>query len=219
MKKTTHHRRLLSLVGQRPLETLPKHHQSSVRRKYVYPSREEENHCGTHQNTIKFEEARVFAGIDANFFAPLHITSRPFPKQNSLIFFYRAWCHKRKKAIKMMQARQAILRQHRQCLQLLTRVGMPTSHQPAQLCFRHFAAEAMSASKAPCSENYVKEAIKRMMLERDVEDEKTPKKPIGDQELERRFQLFQVSFGDFQILTYGDLHRSHVAICRGLSSA
>ena len=101
----------------------------------------------------------------------------------------------------MMQATRTILRQQRKCLQLaLRRVGMPTiSQQPAEICYRLFAAEAMSASKAPCSENYVKDAIKRMMLERDVEDEKAPKKPIGDQELERRFQLFQVSLGDVQI--------------------
>jgi hypothetical protein len=99
----------------------------------------------------------------------------------------------------MMQASRTLLRHQRQCFQLLRTVPIP--RQPAQLCYRQFAAEALSANKAPCSENYVKDAIKRMMSERDDEDEKTPKKPIGDQELERRFQSFQVGFGDVKFLT------------------
>jgi hypothetical protein len=114
-------------------------------------------------------------------------------------------------ANEMMQTSRTLLRHQRQCFQLLKSVGVPIPRQPAQLCYRHFAAEALSANKAPCSENYVKDAIKRMMSERDDDDEKAPKKPIGDQELERRFQTFQVSFGDYQFFDNGVLLRTHVA--------
>ena len=55
---------------------------------------------------------------------------------------------------------------------------------------RPFSAEAVVAT-SPCHETLVKDAIKKLMDQRDMVDE--PKKSIQDTELERRFKQFQVS--------------------------
>jgi hypothetical protein len=64
-------------------------------------------------------------------------------------------------------------------------------HTVPQNFIRNFSAEAVATSSAPCQENSVKEAIKKMMSERADEIIKT----IEDEELERSFRRFQVSWG------------------------
>jgi hypothetical protein len=57
---------------------------------------------------------------------------------------------------------------------------------------RYFSVQAATAT---VNENFVKEAIKKMMLDRDQEDDNAHllQHPISDDELKSRFESFQVS--------------------------
>jgi hypothetical protein len=66
----------------------------------------------------------------------------------------------------------------------------PVVGSAMQTLNRQFSAPAVASTA--CNDNLVKEAVKRMMLERDniLDEEFT--KPIEDEELQRRFRQFQV---------------------------
>jgi hypothetical protein len=99
-----------------------------------------------------------------------------------------------------MQATRSILRRPQLFRALQVQVVRPAALSQ-QLISRHFASAAAPApSTAPsaCHDNFVREGIKKMILERDHDDD--IKKSIDDDELERRFQSLNVSTDCFLVL-------------------
>jgi hypothetical protein len=88
-----------------------------------------------------------------------------------------------------MNASRSLIR-HSQLAAKRLLLHRPVVGSATQTLNRQFSAPAVASTT--CHDNLVKEAVKRMMLERDsiLDDEFT--KPIEDEELERRFRQFQV---------------------------
>jgi hypothetical protein len=95
-----------------------------------------------------------------------------------------------------MQAARTLLRRTHLVQRVLTQTSSSSSSQARIGVSRHLPSRYFSvqAATATVNENFVKEAIKKMMLDRDQEDDNPhfQQHPISDDELKSRFESFQV---------------------------